>query len=562
MTSTSFESDFLVVGSGGGGLSAMLAAVAAGHQPLLIEKTDRLGGSTALSGGQLWLPGNHYLAEKGIADSVQRGVEYLEDVVGDVGPGTTTARKRAYVEGGLRMLDLLEREGLEFVYSPSPDDYPEAKGGTASGRAIEARLTKRSVLGEWAPLLRTDTLLPLPILMYELKDVELATRSGAHLRRSAGFAYRAVRAKATREEYMTLGAALVTQLLRTLRHRGVEPRLETAMRELLVEDGRVVGAMIDAGGRRSEIRARRGVLLASGGFGHDAARRRAEQPAPIDGSWTATAPGDTGDGIDAAVGLGAYTSNLDEAIWVPAPILDGKPILGAWERSLPHSILVDDSAQRYANESMPYMELGQKMLARHRDVPAVPSWLIIDSTHRKRYPLMTAGPRITPKKWIESGFLKRAGTIAELADQCDLDPDRLSATIDRFNGMAKVGRDEDFHRGESSYDRYFSDHTHEPNPCLGAIESPPFYALRYYVSDVATVGGIVTDEHARVLREDGSPIEGLYATGTGTASVTGRIYPAPGASIANAMIFGFVAVEHALDGIGASRPDHRPEGLR
>jgi 3-oxosteroid 1-dehydrogenase len=184
------------------------------------------------------------------------------------------------------------------------------------------------------------------------------------------------------------------------------------------------------------------------------------------------------------------------------------------------------------------------MLERHKTVPAAPSWLIIDARHRRRYPFAGAPPLVTPRGWLKSGFMRRASTIADLAAQCELDPARLQATIDRFNAMAAVGRDEDFGRGESSYDRFFSDPTNRPNPNLGAIAKAPFYAVRLYVADVATVGGLVTDEHARVVREDGSVIDGLYASGTGTASVTGRIYPAPGASIANAMIFGFIAADH------------------
>lgn len=539
------DTDFLVVGSGGGGLTAALTALNRGRDPLLIEKTDLLGGSTALSGGQLWLPGSHFVAEAGIADSVERGVEYLEDVVGEVGPGTLRARKRAYVERGLEMLAMLEEEGLRFRFSNSPDDYPEAKAGTTSGRAIEADLVKRSALGDWAPLLRSEVLLPLPIYMFEQQDLVLAARGPQHLVRSLGMVGRAIREKATGEEYMTLGRALVTRLLLALKARGARIERETAMVDLLTEDGGVVGAVVERAGERREVRSAGGVLLASGGFGRNREMRAREQADPIDGSWTTTAPGDTGDGIAAALSLGAYTSNLDEAIWVPAPILDGKPMLGVWERSLPHSIMVDDSGARYCNESLPYMELGQRMLARHQTVPAAPSWLILDSRHRRRYPLVTAPPRITPKKWIRSGFLKRAGSLAELARQCELDPQALTATVERFNGMAHAGRDTDFGRGESSYDRHFGDETNRPNPNLGALEEGPFYALRIYVADVATVGGIVTDEKARVLREDGSPIEGLYATGTGTASVTGRIYPAPGASIANAMVFGFVAADHA-----------------
>lgn len=545
-STASHEVDFLVVGSGGGGLVAALAAHAAGMRPLVIEKTDLLGGSTALSGGQVWLPGNHHVTAMGVEDDVERGVAYLEEVVGDVGPGTSTARKRAFVEGGLEMLEMLEAEGVVFEHSLSPDDYPDATGGVLAGRALQARMVRRSALGEWSSLLRSDELLPLPVQMPELGSLMMATRRPKALLTTLRLVGRAVRMRVTKQEYLTLGQALVTRLLLALKARGGEIWREAAMTELLVEDDRVVGAVVQRGGRRIEVRSRHGVLLASGGFGHDAELRAKEQPAPITGQWTTTSPGDTGDGIRAALKLGAFTSNLDEAIWVPAPILEGKPMLGLWERSLPHSIIVDGSGERYLNESQPYMEMGQRMLERHRTVPAAPSWLIIDRTHRRRYPFLSAAPGITPKSWIESGFMKRSSTLAGLAQECGIDPARLEATVRRFNGMANTGRDEDFGRGETSYDRFFADPTNRPSPSLGPIDTAPFYAVRMYPADVATVGGIVADADARVLREDGSAIEGLYASGTGTASVTGRIYPAPGASISNAMVFGFVAARHAL----------------
>jgi 3-oxosteroid 1-dehydrogenase len=542
------EVDLLVVGSGGGGLVATLSALSRGHKPLLIEKTDLLGGSTALSGGQMWLPGNHYLTDQGVDDTPERGVAYLEDVVGDAGPGTSPARKRAFVTRGLDMLGFLEREGLTFLFSPSPDDYPEAEHGTTSGRAIEATLLKRSELGDWGALLRSDTLLPLPVHMHETLPATLALRSPRNFLKMCGLIARAVRMKVTREEYLTLGQALVGQLLIALKRRGAEVWRGAAMVELLVEDERVVGAVVERDGVRCDVRARHGVLLATGGYGRNAEMRRREQADPIDGSWSTTAPGDTGDGIIAAAGLGAQTVNLDEALWCPCPILDGKPMLGIWDRSLPHTIMVDQSGERYVNESLPYMELGQRMLARHQTVPAAPSWMVLDTTHRRRYPLVGAPPGITPRAWLKSGFVKKADTIEGLARECGIDPAALRRTVTRFNSFAVTGRDEDFGRGESSYDRFFADETHRPNPNLGALERGPFYAVQVFVADVATVGGVATDEHARVLREDGSVIEGLYSAGVGAASITGRIYPAPGASIANTMVFGYVAAEHALAG--------------
>jgi 3-oxosteroid 1-dehydrogenase len=285
--------------------------------------------------------------------------------------------------------------------------------------------------------------------------------------------------------------------------------------------------------------------------------RYANQARPINGDWSAASPGDTGDAINVGAALGAATSNLDEALWVPGAMLNGRPEFNIWERSLPHSIMVDSSAERYMNESLPYMEAGQQMLKRHATVPAVPSWMIFDSRHRRRYPLFGALPGITPKGWIKSGFLKRGSTLEELAGECNLDPSRLAVTVDRFNAMVAHGHDADFARGATAYDRYFGDESVKPNPCLGALAKGPFYAVEIYVTDVATVGGLVADEDARVLREDGSWIEGLYASGCSAASPNGKIYPAPGASISSSMTFGFIAAKHAAHVATETRRERR-----
>jgi 3-oxosteroid 1-dehydrogenase len=545
--SETLEVDLLVVGSGGGGLTAMLTALDAGYTPLLIEKTELLGGSTALSGGQIWLPGNHYMLSAGVDDSLERGIEYLEAAVGDAGPGTTAARKEAFVRGGATLLEFLEREGLRFRYSPSPDDYSDLPGGSVDGRAIEAESVKRSDLAGWESWLRFGGWLPLPMFVHEAPDAALAFRTPGHFLGMCRLIARAIKAKVQGEAPLTMGLALVTQLLMALQRRGAWIWRSTGMEELIVEDGRVAGVIANRDGKRVEIRSRHGVLLTCGGFGHNSEMRQREQAAPISGQWTLTAPGDTGDGIALGKDLGAAVSNLDEAIWLPAPVLNGQPWVGAiWERSLPHAIIVDQSGERYMNEALPYMEAGQEQLKRNETTPAVPSWLIIDDNHRRRYPFLVAPPRKTPGEWIESGFMKRADTIAGLADACGIDRSALRRTVDRFNPMAEKGRDDDFGRGTTGYERKFGDPTNKPSPNLGTIARAPFYAVELVVTDVGTVGGLVADEHSRVLREDGSVIDGLYASGTGSASVGGRVYPAPGLSVAATLVFGYLAAKHAL----------------
>ena len=550
--------DLLIVGSGGGALVAALAANEAGLTALVIEKTEFVGGSTAMSGGVVWVPGNPFLLAQGVQDSAEQGIAYLEEVVGDAGPGASRARKEAFIHGSHKMLGFLMKEGVKFKYCYTPDDYSDAPGGRKEGRAVEGVIIKRRDLGGWATWMRRSPYeFPFPLYQDDAPDAELAFRTPRHFANMLKIMARGALAKRRGDELLTLGQSLIGQILIAMQRRGIWVWRNTAMQELIVEDDRVVGVTAVRDGKPITLRARHGVLLAAGGFARNREMRLANQASPIDGGWSSANPGDTGDAIQASVAIGAATSNLDEAIWLPGPLFQGNPVLAVWERSLPHSIMVDSSAERYMNESLPYMEAGQKMLERHRTVPAVPSWLIMDRRHRRRYPFMAAPPGITPRDWISSGFMKKADTLEDLAARCGLDPARLKATVDRFNRMAIAGKDEDFGRGDTAYDRYFGDETVKPNPNLGTVEQGPFYAVEHVITDVGTVGGVVADEHARVLRDDGTIIEGLYASGCTAASPNGKIYPAPGASISSSMTFGYLAAQHvaARAGVGTADPE-------
>jgi 3-oxosteroid 1-dehydrogenase len=244
---------------------------------------------------------------------------------------------------------------------------------------------------------------------------------------------------------------------------------------------------------------------------------------------------------------------MDEAIWTPVSMTpEGAPVAHLWERWLPHAIIVDAGGARYCNESTSYMAVGQAMYDRDAVSPAIPSWLVIDSRHRRRYPFGGALPGITPKSWITSGYMKKADTVEELARQCGIPEADLRATVDRFNRMADAGRDDDFGRGSSRFDLYFHDPTVKPCPVLGAIAQPPFYAVAIYPGDVSTYGGLVTDEHARVLRPDGSVIDGLYAAGSTAASVCGHTYPGAGIAIGGSAAFGYLGARHIV-GVARAR---------
>ena len=284
--------------------------------------------------------------------------------------------------------------------------------------------------------------------------------------------------------------------------------------------------------------------------------RRKYQREPIGTEWTVGAVANTGDGIVAAEKLGAALEFMEDAWWGPTVPLEGKPWFALSERNSPGSMIVDMSGERFMNESMPYVEACHRMYGGQYGQGSgpgehVPAWLVFDQQYRDRYIFagLQPGQRI-PKKWIESGVVVKADTIAELAGKTGVSADALRTTVDRFNGFARSGVDSDFHRGESAYDRYYGDPTNKPNPNLGEISHPPYYAAKLVPGDLGTKGGIRTDVHGRALRDDGSVIEGLYAAGNVSAPVMGHTYPGPGGTLGPAMTFGYLAALHLAGSSG------------
>jgi 3-oxosteroid 1-dehydrogenase len=323
---------------------------------------------------------------------------------------------------------------------------------------------------------------------------------------------------------------------------------EAPLEDLIVEAGRVVGVQVSHNGSPVRIQARDGVLISAGGFAHNGEMRAefgGEQP--NQGKWTMSNLGDTGEAIKTAMRLGAKTDLMDEAWWLPSPRTGrfGASTLDQ-ARQRPRTIYVDAAGRRFVNESNSYMEVGKAMYARDKTSRAVPCWLIFDDRYRKRYAHVRSHPGWFPKEFRDSDRLKQAATIPALAELCGIDPAGLVETIEAFNGPAAQGRDPEFGRGESAYNRALGDPSRRvANPCVEPIDEPPFYAVEVLPGDVGTCGGLLTDEHARVLDQSDHPIPGLYATGNSTATVMGRHYLGPGASIANSMVFGYVAAKHA-----------------
>lgn len=543
------EVDCLVLGTGIAGICAALRADALGLRTLVAEKTDRFGGSTALSGGLLWIPNNPLLAEDGVDDSFEKSMTYLDTVVGDdAGPAASPQRREAFVRNGPELVSFLRQLGAKLARCTGYSDYfPEQPGGMPEGRAVRGAEFDTRDLGDWEPLLRQRQLFPgLVVHMEEISPALTAATTGRGIGTVAKVAARTATALARRRRIETLGAGLMAQLLNIARLRGMDLRTNLALDEVLVADGSVRAAVLRrADGSTTTVRAS-SIVLACGGFAHNEALRKEFGKQPVSTDWTLASPGDTGDGILAGRRVGGAVALMDEAIWMGTGTRpDGTREMHVFDRSLPHSIVVDSSGSRFVNEATDYVRFGQAIYERHKTVPCVPSWLIIDGVHRRHYLLGDALPRLVPRASIKGGYIKKASTLHGLAQQCGIDAGGLEATVARFNSMAAAGRDYDFGRGDTHFDRYFGDPSNRPNANLGTIDTAPFYAVPVYPGDVGTAGGLLCDEHAQVIHEDGSVIRGLYAVGNTAATPMGHSYPGPGASIGIGAVFGFIAASHA-----------------
>jgi 3-oxosteroid 1-dehydrogenase len=549
MTADGAGFDVVVVGSGAAGMTAALAAAHHGLRVVVIEKTDRFGGSTARSGGGLWVPGNEVLRKAGVRDTPEQARAYLAYVAGD----GDRERQRALLEHGPAMLAFVRATApVDFAWVPGYTDYyPEAPGGLAQGRSIEPVPLDSGVLGPELAHLNppyVPTRAGITITQADYRWLSLGPRHPRGAVTTARVLGRLTRARLRRRPTLSLGQALAAGLRAGLIAKDVPVWLGTPMAGLHMENGRVTGVETD--GQPALIRASRGVVLAAGGFERNGEMRRRYQRQPIGTEWTTGAAGNTGDAIAAGEAAGAALDLMDDAWWGPSIPLSGGPYFCLAERSLPGCILVNGAGQRFVNESAPYVDAVHAMYDGHGDGnPHIPSWLITDQRYRDSYVFAGLPPRKPlPRRWYQAGAVHRAPTVPELADQVGIDPAALSKTVIRFNEFAQAGRDEDFHRGDSAYDRYYSDPRRRPNPCLAPLATPPFYAIKIVPGDLGTKGGLRTDERARVLRADGTPIAGLYAAGNTSAAVMGHSYAGAGATIGPAMTFGYIA---ALDLAGA-----------
>jgi 3-oxosteroid 1-dehydrogenase len=554
---TEQEYDVVVVGSGAAGMVAALTAAHEGLSTVVVEKAPHYGGSTARSGGGVWIPNNEILKRDGVSDTPQDARTYLFGIIGDVVPAV---KIDAYLERGPEMLSfVLKNSPLKLCWVPGYSDYyPESPGGKPTGRSVEPKPFNAKKLGVDEDGLEPPYgKVPLNMVVMQQDYVRLnqLKRHPRGLLRSLKVGVRSVWANATGKNLVGMGRALIAPLRIGLQKAGVPVLLNTALTDLYVEDGVVRGVYVrDTTGPESAepqlIRARRGVILGSGGFDHNEQMRVKYQRAPIGTEWTVGATANTGEGILAAEKLGAALEIMEDAWWIPTVPLEGAPWIALSERNSPGAIIVNMAGKRFMNESMPYVEAGHNMYGGEYgqgNGPGenIPAWLVFDQQYRDRYIFagLQPGQRI-PKRWLESGVIVKADTLDEIASLTGVPAEGLKTTVERFNGFARSGVDEDFKRGVSAYDRYYGDPTNKPNPNLGELSHPPYYAAKLVPGDLGTKGGVRTDVHGRALRDDDSIIEGLYAAGNASSPVMGHTYPGPGGTIGPAMTFGYLAALH------------------
>ncbi|MGW4634370.1 FAD-binding protein [Nocardia sp. NPDC004415] len=539
------EVDFLVVGSGAGGLTGALAAADRGLDTLVIEKAGVYGGSTALSGGGIWVPNNPVLRREGLGDARADVRAYLDAVVGDRVP---SANLDAFIDEGPRMLEFLETSPhLRFQWCTGYSDYhPEAPGGRPAGRSIEPLPVDLKQLGADEDLLRPAALATPPGLFITSKDfvqLNMVTRTWKARWTALLTGLRAIKAIVLRRHMDTLGRALIARLRLALRDAGVPLWLDTPLRSLITDDtGAVLGVLAERDGREIRIRARDGVLLATGGFEHDQALRKRYLPEGGRDNFSAASTDNTGDGIVAGEQVGAAVDLMDDAWWMPSfQRPEGINQVLVSERSIPRSIIVDSTGARFTNEAAPYVTFVHAQLAGRHD----PAWLIFDAKAKSRYPIggIVPGQKF-PASWTSTGLVHSAPDLAGLAAAIGVPTATLGETVERFNGFARAGHDADFGRGVSAYDNYYGDPT-LATPALDVLDKGPYYALRVRIGDLGTKGGLVYDADARVLRADGTAIPGLYAAGNTSAAVMGNDYAGAGATIGPAMVFGYIAARRA-----------------
>jgi 3-oxosteroid 1-dehydrogenase len=535
-------------------MTAALVAAQCGLNTLIIEKADVYGGTSATSGGGLWITCNHLMPGVGIEDNPEDSLAYMTALTGNDVPAANVA---SFVKNGARMLRwVMSNSHVQFIAMPEyADYYQHIQGARPGGRSIDPLPYDARQLG--------DDFLNMNMPHRQVRVLGLMGYSNIEgailLSKSPGwfklllrlswqyFSDIPWRFRSRRSRRLTMGNALIGRLRKSLLDLAVPIWLSCPASELLVEKGAVVGVRAKREGKDIVIRARRGVIVASGGFEHSQKLRAQYLPNPTSTRWSAANPTNTGDMLVAGQAVGAATSLMDEAWWGPTLTVKGEDRARALftERSMPGAIVVNRQGRRFFNESVAYTTAVQAMYQPGN----LPSYLIFDERYKRNYPFGPLLPAEMHLNWLQPRHIRKdlltsSSTVAGLAVALGVEAAALVSTVDRFNGFAASGKDQDFARGENSYDLLYGDFRIKPNPCLAPLTEPPFYAVEIHPGDIGTKGGLLTNEYGQVMGGDDKPIEGLYAIGNCSASVTGRYYPGAGATLGPAMTFGFLAAEH------------------
>ncbi|MFJ6835753.1 3-oxosteroid 1-dehydrogenase [Streptomyces sp. NPDC091209] len=539
--------DVVVIGSGAAGMTAALTVAKHGLSCVVLEKAATFGGSAARSGAGIWIPNNPVILAAGVPDTPAKAAAYLAAVVG---PDVSAARQQAFLGNGPAMISfVLANSPLRFRWMEGYSDYyPELPGGLPGGRSMEPDQLDGTILGaELAHLNPAYMAVPAGMVVFsaDYKWLTLAAVSAKGAAVATECLARGTNAALLGQKPLTMGQSLAAGLRAGLLAAQVPVWLNTPLTDLFMESGAVTGAVVTQNGASGLVRARRGVVVGSGGFEHNAAMRAEFQRQPTGTAWTVGAKENTGDGIQAGRRAGAALDLMDDAWWGPAIPLPDQPYFCLAERTLPGGLLVNSAGARFVNEAGPYSDVVHTMYDRDPSAPDIPAWLVVDQNYRNRYLFKDVAPTFPfPDSWYTSGAAYKAWTLDDLAGRIGVPAAALRTTVSRFNGLALSGTDTDFHRGDSVYDHYYTDPAVLPDSCLTPLWLPPFHAFRIVPGDLGTKGGLRTDARARVLRPDGTVIPGLYAAGNASAAVMGHSYAGAGSTIGPAMTFGYIA---ALD---------------